>query len=195
MNRSTADRSRQTGDDHLSLVIIIGSVHQGRSAAAAANWFARLACLHGGFDVDVIDLAHAHLPAAGPEHNGIRPPAVRELAPWLADADAFAVVTPQGAQGVPWALRNTVAWFHEEWRAKPVAFVSYGPGCTADELRQLFSAAGATPVRGAVDLPGDGEPFDARGRPLDPGHCEPAAERLLDDLAYWARPLRTARHA
>lgn len=191
MRTTTDGRGAGPGSGQLSLVVIIGSVHQERSAAAAANWLAGRALVRGRFDVDVIDLAHAHLPAAGPCHDGFRPPAVRELAPWLAGADAFAVVTPRGARGVPWPLRNTVEWFREEWRAKPVAFVSYGTGCTDGELRRLFTSAEATPVRDGVTFPDDDEAFDTRGRPVGPARWDAAAERLLDDLATWAGKLRT----
>lgn len=52
------------------LVIIVGSVREGRFGPVVASWVAKQACLHGGFDVQVVDLADVdvplELPAASP---------------------------------------------------------------------------------------------------------------------------------
>ena len=36
--------------------------------------------------------------------------------------------------------------------------------------------------------------FDASGQPIEPDGCTSAAQVLLDQLAWWASALRTARH-
>jgi NADPH-dependent FMN reductase len=47
-------------------VIIVGSVREGRFGPTAASWAAGHAREHGGFDVDVVDLADADIPFALP---------------------------------------------------------------------------------------------------------------------------------
>ncbi|WP_308210051.1 NADPH-dependent FMN reductase [Actinomadura madurae] len=48
----------------------------------------------------------------------------------LAQADAYTVVTCEYNHSYPGTLKNLIDTHFYEWRAKPVAFVSYG-GCRA----------------------------------------------------------------
>ncbi|HTW02248.1 MAG TPA: NAD(P)H-dependent oxidoreductase, partial [Streptosporangiaceae bacterium] len=45
-----------------NLTIIVGSTRPGRAGAPIAQWFAARAKDHGGFDVNVVDLAELGLP-------------------------------------------------------------------------------------------------------------------------------------
>ena len=53
-------------NENSKLVIIIGSVREGRFGPVVASWVADRAREHGGFDVDVVDLADVDLPLALP---------------------------------------------------------------------------------------------------------------------------------
>jgi NAD(P)H-dependent FMN reductase len=84
------------------LVIIVGSVREGRFGPVVASWVADRAREHGGFDVGVIDLAGADiplsLPAAPPKLAGNdypRPEGMKAITARLTDADAFVIVTPE----------------------------------------------------------------------------------------------------
>ncbi|WP_371631904.1 NAD(P)H-dependent oxidoreductase [Streptomyces sp. NBC_01259] len=82
--------------DRLRLVILVGAAREDRFGLATAEWLGARARLRQDFEVDVIDLATAWLPdlmAADP--TAPLPSAVRDLCPWLAGADAFAVVTQE----------------------------------------------------------------------------------------------------
>ncbi|MFG3498314.1 NADPH-dependent FMN reductase [Streptomyces sp. NPDC047928] len=184
--------------DRLRLVIIIGSVREGRFGPVAAEWIASRARLRRDFEVDVIDLATAWLPDVMPaEPTAPRPQAVRDLAPWLAAADAFVVVTPEYNQSFPASLKNAIDWYDEEWHAKPVAFLSYGGAsgglCAVGQLRQVFTEAHAVTVRETVSFHDYRSQFGPDGRPVAPEACDEAARRLLDRLGWWARALRHAR--
>ena len=76
----------------LQLAIIIASTREGRFGPRVARWFGTMARDHGRFEVDVIDLAEADLPA-----RLTRLPArhVDEYRARLERADAFVVVTPE----------------------------------------------------------------------------------------------------
>ncbi|WP_433257729.1 NADPH-dependent FMN reductase [Streptosporangium sp. CA-135522] len=158
----------------MRLAIIIGSVRQGRFGPTAAGWFAARACRHPDIEVDVIDLAEAWLPMVLPEAGGPVPPAVQNLAPWLAAADAFVIVTPEYNHSFPASLKNAIDWYRDEWRAKPVAFVSYGEASgglrAVAQLRPVFAALEAVDVEETVAFHHHRTPTD-----LD-------AERLLDAL-------------
>jgi NAD(P)H-dependent FMN reductase len=48
------------------LAIVIGSVREGRFGPVAASWIAGQAAAHGGFDVNVADLADYEIPLSLP---------------------------------------------------------------------------------------------------------------------------------
>lgn len=185
----------------LRVVVIIGSIRRGRFGPTAAGWFAARASERPDVEVDVVDLAEAWLPEVLPDVRARlpTPQPVRDLAPWLAAADAFVVVTPEHNHGFPGALKNAIDWFGEEWRAKPVAFVCYGGPAgglrAVEQLRQVFTAVGAVPIRETVSLRDHRDRFDPAGRPLDPGTTDAAATALLDQLTWWAALLRDNRPA
>ncbi|MFJ3592712.1 NADPH-dependent FMN reductase [Streptomyces sp. NPDC090231] len=82
--------------DRLRLVILVGAAREDRFGLATAEWLGARARLRQDFEVDVIDLATAWLPdlmAADP--TAPLPSGVRDLCPWLAGADDFAVVTQE----------------------------------------------------------------------------------------------------
>ena len=117
----------------------------------------------------------------------------------LARADGFVVVTPEYNHGYPASLKQAIDLAHHEWRAKPVAFVSYGGmsgGLRAvEQLRQVFAELHATTVRDTVSFHMAHAAFDASGQPVDATGPAAAAKTLLDQLAWWAAALRDARTA
>ncbi|MDI3405690.1 NADPH-dependent FMN reductase [Streptomyces cavernicola] len=185
-------------DRKLNVAVLIGSTRTGRFGPVPARWIAEQAAGRDDFDVDVIDLAQVWLPDVLPESlDGSLPQAVRDLAPWLTRADAFVIVTPEYNQSFPASLKNAIDWYVDEWKAKPVAFVSYGGiagGLRAvSDLRAVFPGLHAVTVRDSVCFPDCRDKFDDEGRPKDPEGCAASAKSMLDQLAWWGRMLRTAR--
>ncbi|MFF3752722.1 NADPH-dependent FMN reductase [Streptomyces sp. NPDC002018] len=184
--------------ERLRLVIVIGSVRKGRFGPVAAEWLASRARLRRDFDVDVIDLATAWLPdVMSADPRAVKPQSVKDLAPWLAAADAFVVVTPEYNQSFPASLKNAIDWYDEEWHAKPVGFLSYGgpsSGLAAvGQLRQVFAEVHAVTVRETVSFHNYWERFGPEGRPVATEASDEAARLMLDRLSWWARALRGAR--
>lgn len=183
------------------LAVIIGSTRQGRFGPTVANWFAGRATAREDMDVDLIDLAEAPLPSLGsgagtePEPGTARTGA--QIAPRLAAADAFVVVTPEYNHSFPAPLKNAIDAHNQEWHAKPVGFVSYGGisgGLRAvEQLRPVFAELHAVTVRATVSFSRPWGRFGDDGMPLDPEDCEGPAKYLLDQIAWWAIALRNAR--
>ncbi|WP_328617579.1 NAD(P)H-dependent oxidoreductase [Amycolatopsis sp. NBC_00355] len=184
------------------VAVIVGSVREGRFGPVVARWLAGVAGDHGGFDVDVVDLAEPALPLAMPAFGTAPPAAVAaeagKVTPRLAAADAFVVVTPEYNHSYPAALKNVIDWHRSEWAAKPVAFVSYGGisgGLRAVEhLRAVFAELHAVTIRETVSFHGAHTRFGADGVPTDDS-ADVAAKALLDQLEWWARSLTEARAA
>ncbi|MFE9812971.1 NADPH-dependent FMN reductase [Streptomyces sp. NPDC005548] len=191
-------------ENTFKLVIIVGSVREGRFGPVVASWVAEQAHLHGGFDVQVVDLADVdvplELPAASPKYAGAdypRPTGMRALTSALESADAFVVVTPEYNHSYPASLKAAIDWHFTQWTAKPVAFVSYGGAAggrhAALHLENVLTELHAVTIRDGLAFPNYFTTWQ-EGRPLDP--ASPAyAKALLDQLAWWAAALRSARTA
>ncbi|SEF32102.1 NAD(P)H-dependent FMN reductase [Amycolatopsis pretoriensis] len=182
------------------VAVIVGSVREGRFGPVVADWLAGVAGEHGGFTVDVVDLAEPDLPMVLPAFGATPPPAVvaevAKVTPRLAAADAFVVVTPEYNHSYPASLKNAIDWHRTEWAAKPVAFVSYGGmsgGLRAVEhLRAVFAELHAVTIRETVSFHGARTRFGPDGTPTDEAAAT-AAKAMLDQLDWWARSLLAAR--
>ncbi|WP_372667026.1 NADPH-dependent FMN reductase [Amycolatopsis kentuckyensis] len=182
------------------VAVIVGSVREGRFGPVVADWLAGVAGEHGGFAVDVVDLAESDLPMVLPAFGAAPPPAVvaevAKVTPRLEAADAFVVVTPEYNHSYPASLKNAIDWHRGEWAAKPVAFVSYGGmsgGLRAVEhLRAVFAELHAVTIRETVSFHGAHTRFGPDGTPTDDA-APIAAKTMLDQLGWWARSLTEAR--
>ncbi|MFF7050746.1 NADPH-dependent FMN reductase [Streptomyces griseorubiginosus] len=191
------------GDRH-RLVVLVGSVREGRFGPVVASWIAEQAGVHGGFEVEVVDLADFDiplaLPAASPKYAGDdypRPAGMAALTSALERADAFVVVTPEYNHSYPASLKAAIDWHFTQWTAKPVAFVSYGGAAGGRHavlhLENILTELHAVTIRDGLAFPNyfttwqNDHPTD----PETPGY----AKTLLDQLSWWAGALRTAREA
>ena len=184
------------------LVIVVGSVREGRFGPVVASWFAGSAGEHGGFDVEVLDLADFDvplaLPAAPPKYAGDdypRPAGMAALTAHLDAADAFVLVTPEYNHSYPASLKAAIDWHFDQWAAKPVAFVSYGGAAGGRHavlhLENVLTELHAVTVQNGLAFPNYYLNWQD-GRPDDPAAAG-AAKALLDQLAWWAGALRKAR--
>jgi NAD(P)H-dependent FMN reductase len=184
----------------LRLVVLIGSVREGRFGPTVARWFAAQASTHGRFTVDLVDLVDFPLPLVMPEPGQQPEPATArvldELRARIGAADAFAVVTPEYTHTLPAVLKNTIDWIFGEWAAKPVAFVSYGGmggGLRAVEhLRTIFAELHAVSVRESLSFHNPWSSF-TDGVPADHEESAVAAKTMLDRLQWWGEALHHAR--
>jgi NAD(P)H-dependent FMN reductase len=120
----------ESAAEPLRLAMLIGSVREGRFGPTIASWMTEQTRRHGVFELDLIDLAEVDLPVrqqAQGVSRGIYPdPRVRSFAARIAAADAYVFITPEYNHGYPAALKLAIDSVMPEWRAKPVALVSYG---------------------------------------------------------------------
>jgi NAD(P)H-dependent FMN reductase len=143
------------------LLIIIASTRPGRIGLPVANWFVEHAASHGGFELEVADLAELELPLLDePNHPRLRRYTRDHTRAWsatVAAADAVVMVTSEYNYGYPAALKNAIDYLHHEWRYKPVGFVSYGgvaAGTRAvQQLKQVVTALAMMPTQASVNIP------------------------------------------
>lgn len=182
----------------LTITVIVGSNREGRFAPTVSDWFVKQARARQDMDIDVIDLAEVDLPAVYPQSPASHGPELQDYLARIERADGYVVVTPEYNHGYPAALKQAIDLPMSQWRAKPVAFVSYGGlsgGLRAvEQLRQVFAELHATTIRDTVSFHMAHRAFDASGQPVEPDGCTNAVDVLLRQLAWWATALRTARH-
>ena len=183
------------------LQIIIASTRPGRVGPSVASWIHQRAIAHGGFDVELIDLAEVNLPMFDePNHPRLHQYVHQHTKDWSATidrADAFIFVIPEYNYGFNAAIKNAIDYLNAEWKHKPVGFVSYGgvgAGTRAVQmLKQVITALSMVPVFDAVNIPFIQQFLDDE-RKLQPNDImETAATTMLDELVRWTATLRALR--
>lgn len=183
------------------LIVIIGSTRPGRAGLPIAEWFAARARLHGGFEVDLADLAEIALPLLDePNHPLLGQYTKPHSLDWSArvrQADAVVMVTPEYNYGYPAALKNAIDYLYAEWNYKPLGFVSYGgqaAGTRAvQQLKQVVNAMKLSPVPEAVVVPFHTQFVDPDGRFNGNETMEKSADRMLNELVRMEEALRSLR--
>ncbi len=183
------------------LRVIIGSTRPGRVGPAVADWITERAREHGGFDVEVTDLADLNLPIFNePNHPRLKQYVHQHTKDWstlIEGADAFIFVTPEYNYGFNAALKNAIDYLFNEWHNKPAGIVSYGgvaAGTRATQmLKQVVTALKIMPVPEAVNIPFIRELLDEDGRLKPTEIMEASATAMLDELLRWTESLRPLR--
>lgn len=183
------------------LRIIIGSTRPGRVGPAVADWIARRTEEHGGFQVEVTDLAELDLPMLNePNHPRFKQYVHQHTKDWSAlveGSDAFIFVTPEYNYGFSAALKNAIDYVWGEWQNKPAGIVSYGgvaAGTRATQmLKQVLTALKVMPVPEAVNIPFVREYLDEEGRLKPSEIMESSATAMLDEVLRWTHALRPLR--
>jgi NAD(P)H-dependent FMN reductase len=183
------------------LLVIIGSTRPGRAGLPIAQWFVDRATKHGGFEVEVADLAEIDLPFIDePQHPRLGQYAHQHTKDWSArvdHADAVVMVTPEYNFGYPAALKNAIDYLHNEWADKPVGFVSYGgvaAGTRAvQQLKQVVTTLRMVPVVENVNIPFFFQFLDDEGRLQANETMVSSADAMLNELARVEAALRPLR--
>jgi NAD(P)H-dependent FMN reductase len=145
----------------MKLLVIIASTRPGRVGRTVGDWFVTQAEQHGGFDVEVADLAELRLPFLDePAHPATAQYVHQHTKDWSAQvdaADAFAFVMPEYNHSYSAPLKNAIDYLNREWAYKPVAFVSYGGisgGMRAVQaIKPVVGALRMTAITDSVTVP------------------------------------------
>jgi NAD(P)H-dependent FMN reductase len=145
----------------INLKIIIASTRSGRKGPLLAEWIFERALVHEEFRIEMIDLAEINLPFMDePHHPRLQHYTHQHTKDWsakIASADAFIVVTPEYNHGFPATIKNAIDFLYNEWRHKPIGFVSYG-GISAGTrsiqlLKPVLASLDMVPLTAAVNVP------------------------------------------
>jgi len=180
------------------LQVIIGSTRPGRAGAAVGQWFFELASKHDRFEVELLDLAEINLPLLDEPHHPrlgrYEHEHTRRWSELISAGKAYVFVVPEYNHGYNAATKNALDYLCNEWRGKPVGFVSYGARAggvrSVQMLIQVVSSLGMLPTTGSVSIPQIRHRLSADGGAFvpDTGN-EDAAEALLAELHRWVTNL------
>ena len=155
-----------------TLMIVIGSTRPGRVGLPVAEWFRDRALAHGGFAIDVADLAEINLPFMDePYHPRLRKYQHAHTKAWSARveaADAFVFVSPEYNHGLSAPLKNAIDYLSQEWQYKPLGLVTYGgvsAGTRAAQMiKPIVAALKMVPMVEAVTIPFVSQFVDETGK-------------------------------
>ncbi|MFT3889353.1 MAG: NADPH-dependent FMN reductase [Arachnia sp.] len=183
------------------LMIVVGSVRDGRIGLPIAEWVRKAAVADGRFDVDFADLAEIALPFMDePNHPRLRRYTHPHTVAWserVDAADAFLFVFPEYNYSFAPAIKNALDYLHEEWNRKPVGFVNWGgnSGGTRAQaaLRPVVGALGLVITKGNVEINFPQKQLSEEGE-FEPNEQQATVLKLqLDEMERLDEALRPLR--
>ncbi|MFD6517662.1 NADPH-dependent FMN reductase [Rhodococcus sp. NPDC060176] len=173
------------------LQIVIGSTRPGRAGSAVATWVRNLAIAHGGFAVELVDLADVDLPLLDePNHPRAGRYTHAHTIRWsetVQRADAFIFVVPEYNHGYNAATKNALDFLCKEWHGKPIGFVGYGGAAAGaraiHSLIPVVSSLGMLPAARSVNIPIIARALGDDGTLTTNPRLDRSADDLLDELA------------
>ncbi|MFV0383424.1 NADPH-dependent FMN reductase [Paracoccus sp. (in: a-proteobacteria)] len=179
------------------IVVIMGSIREGRINDRIAAWAVRELTRHG-FAPRILDPAD---PELLPVQIGDAA-AIDRLRARMAGADGFVIVTPEYNHAEPGHLKTLIDYVTTEWWGRPVGLISYGGisgGLRAIEaLRIILAELHTVTIRDTVSFSAPWRRFDEEGRIIDPDDAAGAEAAMADfchRLRWWADSLADAREA
>jgi NAD(P)H-dependent FMN reductase len=148
--------------------------------------------------IDLRDYALPFFEGVSPAYAPVTDEKGRRWGKKMAELDGYLFVTAEYNRSVTGALKNALDWAYQEYNRKPAAYVGYGSvgGARAVEhLRLIGIELQMAPLRSAVHIGGgDFVGLLMQGKKFEElPHLAQAAEVMLEELAWWARALKTAR--
>ena len=159
----------------MRLMVINGSVRQGRMSDNMQAWAKEILGQDEELELDFVDLKEVDLPffneavIPSENHGKYENPKGQAWADRVAKAEAFIFITPEYNHGPAAVLKNAIDWVYEGWMYKPVAFISYGGAAAGtravQQLKQNVLNVDLFPINNNVHIPIWGGGIDESGRP------------------------------
>ena len=182
------------------MVVIYGSVRSARQGIRAARWVVDQ-LERRDHEVHLVDPVELELPMLDRMYKeyaeGEAPPAMRELAGRLVEAEGFVIVSGEYNHGIPPALKNLLDHYQREYHWRPAAIVTYSAGPFGGvraliNMRAILAELGTPSIPTSMPISRIGEAFDATGEPLEVAYIE-RTKRLLDEFEWYCRALKRER--
>lgn len=184
-----------------NLKIITSTTREGRTGIYIAKWISEFAKTKPNFNVHLLDLAVINLPFMDePNHPRFQQYTHEHTKNWskvIEEADAYIIVLAEYNYGFPAPIKNALDYLFNEWKYKPVSFVSYG-GISAglrstQMLKQVVTTLGMVPIPEQVNIPFHTKLIDEEKVFHPDIHIINSAEVMLEQLDKWSDSLKIMR--
>lgn len=173
----------------MKLLILNGSVREGRRSEAIQNWVLDNLRQDSELEIDFVDVKELNLPFynepfSPSDGKPYQNPDGQAWADRVAAAEAFLFITPEYNHGPTAVQKNAIDWVFEGWRYKPAGFVSFGGAASGtravQQLRQNLLNVDVLSVNGGVHIPVWGGGLDENGKPL--AHFDEPLHKLVASI-------------
>jgi NAD(P)H-dependent FMN reductase len=184
------------------IAIVIGTTRATRFGHKPAQWIHEIASARKDLETEIVDLRDFPMPFFDEVASNAWVPSKNEVAQrWqkkVAEFDGYIFVTAEYNRSLSAVLKNALDYAYPEWNKKPAAYVGYGSVGAAraiEHLRLVSVELQMAPMRTGVHIQGaDFLAVLKDGKQIaELPHLQQNAADLLDQLAWWAKALKTAR--
>ena len=183
------------------LKIITSTTREGRKGPIVADWVYGIAKENKDFEVELLDLALINLPLMDePAHPKLQQYKHEHTKKWSAKisaADAFIIVLAEYNYGYPAPIKNALDFLYNEWKYKPVSFVSYGGiggGMRSTQmLKQVVTTLHMVPIVEAVTIPSFTKYINDQNKLTPEEPVIKSAHAMLGELKRWSDTLKPMR--
>jgi NAD(P)H-dependent FMN reductase len=208
-NSSTQSSCSSEATDRSALVlprigIVLSTTRHSRFADRPADWLLGIAGDRTDASFEIVDLRDYPLPFFDEALSPMMVPSANEVARrWaekIASLDAYIFVTAEYNHSVPAVLKNALDYVYAPFSRKPATFVGYGNTGAArgiEQLRLILAELQVASLKHTVHI-GYTEFVGMLMKEktfADYPHLEHAAVKMIDDLVWWTRTLRSGREA
>ena len=182
-------------------MVIVSSTRPSRVGHKIGAWIVGRAEAHGGFDIDLVDLAELDLPFLDePKHPRFADYSHDHTKDWSARvelADAFVFVMAEYNHSFTAPIKNAVDFLSREWAYKPVGYVGYGgvAGGTraVQAIKPVCIAVRMVPLFDSVYIPWIAQQIDEDGTFISTEALEASANVMFDELLKVSEALSPLR--
>jgi NAD(P)H-dependent FMN reductase len=154
-------------------------------------------------EFEIVDLRDYPLPffeGASPFYVPVSNEIAQRWGKKVAELDGYIFVTAEYNRSITGVLKNALDWAYREYNRKPAAYLGYGSvgGARAvEQLRLINVELQMAPTRSGVHIAGadafalliQGKSFEE----LELPNLVKSAQSMLEELAWWAKALKSAR--
>ena len=183
--------------------IVISSTREKRFGEKAARWIYGIASQRTDMEFEIVDLRDYPLPffeGASPFYVPVSNEIAQRWGKKIAELDGYIFVTAEYNRSITGVLKNALDWAYREFNRKPAAYLGYGSvgGARAvEQLRLISVELQMAPTRSGVHIGGpDAYALLLQGKSfedLDQTNLLKSAQSMLEELAWWAKALKSAR--
>lgn len=178
------------------IAIISPSVRKGRKSHNVALYFLNLIKEMNLAETEILDLLKYNFPLFNErlKHQESPSPGAVEFADKIRRADGVIIISPEYNGGVPASLKNAVDLLTDEWKNKPVAFVTVSDGKFAGtqaiiSLQFSLWKLGADTVPGPLRIPDIISSFSDSGVPAEKPAMDKRAAAFVRNFLRRIEPL------